>query len=284
MALAAAALMGLAIPLARFAYEGGSNSLTVATIRAWVWVVGLGAYVLWCRVPIGLTARERWHTVGLGGLLAIVFYGIIGAVEFISVALTNLLFYTFPSIIALELALVGRGRVGAVRLGTIIAAFAGLLLMLQVSLAEIDGRGVALALAAAVAVATNAVWLNEALPGRDPVVLMLHMGSVAAVLLLVLLVGVGRPVLPVTPLGWVGTLGVAFCQSVGMLLYYLAIPRVGPLRVGMALNVQPVISILAAYAWFGETLTPVQFLGGILVLGSVWVMQWYDLTRDRRRL
>lgn len=284
MALGAAALMGLAIPLARFAFAGGSNGLTVATIRAWVWVIGLGGYVAWRGMPVVLPAREQAHVVGLGALLAVVFYGIVGAVAYISVALTNLLFYTFPAIIALETAIFARARIGAVRLLVIAGSFCGLALMMQASPTGADIRGVALALASAVAVATNAVWLNQALPGRNPVILMLHMGTVAALLLSLALTIVGTAALPVTAMGWVGTLGVAFCQSVGMLLYYLALPRLGPLRVGLVLNIQPVLSILAAYAWFGEGLAPGQLLGILLVLGSVSAMQWYDLTRDRRRL
>ena len=36
---------------------------------------------------------------------------------------------------------------------------------------------------------------------------------------------------------------------------------------------KPVVSIVAAYAMFGEVLTPVQMLGGLLVLGGVLLMQ-----------
>ena len=44
----------------------------------------------------------------------------------------------------------------------------------------------------------------------------------------------------------------------------------------MITNLQPVVSIVAAFVLYGETLTPVQLAGGIMVLTAVWVMQWSD--------
>ena len=40
------------------------------------------------------------------------------------------------------------------------------------------------------------------------------------------------------------------------------------------------VSIVAAFILFGETLTAVQLIGGIMVMAGIWVMQWSD-TRTR---
>jgi len=41
----------------------------------------------------------------------------------------------------------------------------------------------------------------------------------------------------------------------------------------MFTNAQPLVSITAAYLLFGEVMSPVQLLGGALVLGGIWLMQ-----------
>ena len=46
-----------------------------------------------------------------------------------------------------------------------------------------------------------------------------------------------------------------------------------PLVVGIALLIQPVVAGLLGWLVFGETLTPIQALGGALVLGAVVLAQ-----------
>jgi len=62
-------------------------------------VLGLLVY---CRATgrgLRLAHGDRWRAFGLGLLMSMMFYGNVGAVEFISVGLTALLFYTFPPIV-----------------------------------------------------------------------------------------------------------------------------------------------------------------------------------------
>ena len=41
-------------------------------------------------------------------------------------------------------------------------------------------------------------------------------------------------------------------------------------------NIQPVTSIVAAFALFGEWLTPVQLVGGAMVIAGILIMQRHD--------
>ncbi len=52
-----------------------------------------------------------------------------------------------------------------------------------------------------------------------------------------------------------------------------------PARSAVLANLQPVISIVAAYLLFGEVLTWLQSAGAVLVLGGIMLMQWSDLRR-----
>ena len=204
-----------------------------------------------------------------------------GSVEFISVGLAALLFYTYPPIVAIIYAVILRERVAAPKVAAIAVAFAGLALMLGASFGVSDGRGVALALGASLACAWNAVWLGRKVAHLDGVVVTLHMALVAAPILMILTLSTDSVQLPHSQMGWFGLAGVVVLQCLAMPFYFVAIPRIGALRSAMVSNVQPVVSIVAAYMMFGELVTGVQFVGGVMVLGGIALSQWYDSTRGK---
>lgn len=281
-AIAASFGLGMAVALARFAFEGGTNGLTVAAGR--VLLMGFGL-LLFCWLSgrrLRLSRRDRWHCLGLGCLMSMMAYGNIAAVQYISIGLTALLFYTFPPIIAAIHLFVLRERMPSGKLMAVLVAFLGLCLMLGVSLDQTDPRGIALALLAAVCCAWNAVWIQRRIAHVDPFVAATYMSISAFAIIAALTVGFDAFDLPDTASGWWGSFGVALCQSLSMPLYFLAIFRIGAMQASMWNNIQPVISIMAAWLIFTELLALPQFLGGSLVLGGIVLMQWSDM-RSRRR-
>lgn len=272
LAVAAAVGLGMAVAVSRWAYLGGTNGITVAATRG---VVALGLLLICClalRKRLLLPRRALLHSLGLGALASGSFYGNIASVQYIPVGLAALLFFTYPPMIA-AMSLALRERVTPRKLAAVSISFLGLAVMLGVSVQNVDLQGVGLALMAATATALNAVWLQRSVADRDPMVVTLWMMVAAATVLLVAALVSGEVRWPSAPVGWWGLAGVVFFQSVCIPLYFLAIPRIGALRSGVVTNVQPVVSIVAAYAMFGEVLTPVQMLGGVLVLGGVLLMQ-----------
>ena len=275
-ALAAAVGFGLAIAVSRFAYEGGTNGFTVASFRACVaTLVVLGLCLVTGR-SLRVTRREWLHLSGLGVLLSVLFYGNVGAVEYISVGLTALLVFTYPTMIATMEAVLTRSLPAPAKVAALVAAFVGVFLMLGVSFGSSHPLGIALALAAAFAAASNAVWYARAVRHVDIVVATLHMTIAATVTVLLVSVVNGSFRLPVTATGWGGLLGVAALQSGLAPVYFAGIARIGAFKSGMFANIQPVTSIVAAFLLFGEWLTPVQLLGGGLIIAGILIMQRHD--------
>jgi DME family drug/metabolite transporter len=280
MAIAAASGLGLAVALSRLAYEGGTNGLTVATTRGVVLVIGLFIFCRLTRRRLRMPLRDHLHCLGLGVLMVMMFYGNIGSVEYISVGLAALLFYTFPPIVAAIQLVIVREPVPAAKIVAIATAFAGLAIMLGASLSNSDPLGVTLALGAAVAAAWNSVWVIRKLKHRDPLVLTFNMATVAAILLCLITIGSDQVRVPDMPVGWLGGVLVVILQASAIPLYFLAIRRIGALKSAMVSNVQPVVSIVAAYLLYRELLSAPQFIGGAMVLGAVWLMQRYDRKRQ----
>lgn len=229
-----------------------------------------------------LSTSDWLHCVGLGALMSLMFYGNVGSVEFISVGLAALLFFTFPPIIAVIQAVVLREPPGVAKSVSLVVAFTGLVLMLGVSLRAADPTGIVMALGAGIAAAWNSVWLVRKLAHLDGVVVTWHMGVVATVILTTTTLATGSVDLPDVTSGWLGLVGVAVLQTVALPVYFSAMQRVGALKCAMVTNVQPVVSIVAAFFFFGELLTPTQLAGGAMVLGGVWLMQWFDHPRRRK--
>ena len=276
IAAAAAAGLGMAVAVSRFAYEGGTNGLTIASVRSSVAIVVLLVFCLCTGRRLAISFVDWRHCAGLGALMAMMYYGNVGSVEFISVGLAALLFYTYPPIVALIYALVLRERVAAPKVVALVIAFAGLALMLGASLGVSDWRGVALALGASLACAWNAVWLGRKVAHLDAVVITLHMALSAAPILLIITFATDSFDFPDTDGGWGGLIGVVVLQCSAMPFYFYAIPRIGALRSAMVSNVQPVVSIVAAYLLFAELISMVQFVGGLLVLSGIALAQWTD--------
>ncbi|MBT3331320.1 MAG: DMT family transporter [Rhodospirillaceae bacterium] len=274
MAVLAAVGLGLAVALSHFAYEGGANGITVASTRAGLMALGLPLFCLASGRSLFLPWRAWFHCAGLGVLTAMMFYGHVGAVEFISVGLAVLLFFTYPPMIAVLNIVVVRERITAPTLIAVAVAFIGLALMLGVSLEVVDWRGVALALGAGTAAAWNAVWLVRRMKGYEPLVVTTHMALVAAVVLIGLCLGFGNISWPHTTAGWGGLWAVVILQATSVPLYFLALAYIGAMKSAMFTNAQPLVSISAAYLLFGEIMTPIQLLGGGLVLAGIWLMQF----------
>lgn len=275
LALAASLGLGLAVAVSRFAFEGGTDGQSVATVRAWFVVLLVGVWCLASGRSLIVSPRIWFNCLGLGALLAYMFFGNIGAVQFIPVGVAALLFFIYPPLVALFSATLDRTRPSPIKLTAFLVAFAGLAVMLGVGIQGLNPVGVALGLTAGLACAINVTWTGRVMRGFDPLVVMFHMALVAACVLSVALVLSGGFTWPVSESGWWGAAGVVVLQGCSIPLYYASIPRIGVERSAIINNIQPVASIVFAWLVFAEALTPAQGLGGAMVLGGILLMQLY---------
>ncbi len=275
-ALSCSVGLGLAVAVARFAFEGGTNGVTVAVLRASLLVLLVGGYCLATGRNLRLPWRLWFPCFVLGLPMAVMFYGNIAAVQFIPIGLAALLFFTFPPLIALGEAALARRMPAGLQLLALAAAFAGLAMMLGVSFETVHPLGIALSLSASVATTLNVIGSARVLPRGDRWVMFWHMALVAAVCLMAVAIIGGSIHLPETPGGWAGMFGVALLQASSIPLFYVAIHHIGPAESAMLTNLQPVVSIVAAYLLFAEVLGPLQSAGAALVLGGIMLMQWSD--------
>ena len=289
LALLTGVTLGTAVTLSRFAYLADASGIVVTLFRGlfMVLVLGIGLKLTGHRWP--LPKRLVPLAVLNGVLMGIMTFGNVGAVEFISIGLAALLFFTFPIMIALLVMAFRIEQVKPIKLFAVALAFVGLAIVMGVSIGAVDWRGPALSLSAAIACAVTAVLFARYFKDVNVFVTTFHFSVYALITLGIIglfmtYTPFGEARLPVNLSGWLGALGVGVLQGIGTPMYLYTIIKIGALRTGVVTNVQPLVSITQAWGIFGEVLSLFQALGGCLVLAAIGVMQWADLRDQARQL
>lgn len=280
-AIGASIGLGAAVAFSRAAYDGGSDPLTVATFRGY-----FGVFVVWLMClatgqSIRISFRQWIKCAGLGCLVSVMYYGNIASVQYVPIGLAALLFFIYPPLVAIFMAVLDRQRLAFVKILALATSFLGLAVMLGVDLKDLNLYGVAVGLAAGLACALNATSIGRYMGHLHPFVLTFHMATVGTLILTVAVFFVGGLTMPETNTGWYGALGVVISQGISIPFFYAAISKIGAGKTSMLNNIQPVASILIAYLLYTEALTVSQGIGGAMVVGGILLMQWYDNRQQR---
>jgi drug/metabolite transporter (DMT)-like permease len=274
--LASAVGFGSMAIFGKLAYDEGATVGTLLSVR-----FGLAAALFWIIVVAGAMAHEvramgrgdRALALSLGGggyaLQAGCFFA---ALDRIDASLLSLLLYTFPAIVAVAAAALGRDRLDGRRALALGLALGGLALVLAgAGTGTLDPLGAALGLASAVVYATY-ILSSEGIAGRvRPQVLTAFVctGATITLTLGAALLGEFHPE-RLTGAGWGWLACLAFASTVvGVNLFFAGLRRVGSTNAAILSTFEPVVTVSLAFLVFSEELGPVQLVGGALVVIAV---------------
>jgi drug/metabolite transporter (DMT)-like permease len=65
-----------------------------------------------------------------------------------------------------------------------------------------------------------------------------------------------------------------FCSALGYFLYIYAMDHLGISVTSFYINLIPVVTVTASYFILGEKITTIQFVGGLLIIISVYLVSW----------
>jgi drug/metabolite transporter (DMT)-like permease len=103
---------------------------------------------------------------------------------------------------------------------------------------------------------------------------MLWSTAVGMPLMLLAALAMGEQIIPTGPAGWTACIGLGLVHVAGQGGVAWALGKLPATITAVTILVQPVIAGLVSWWAFGETLTPVQALGGALVLAAIVLAQW----------
>ncbi|MBW3595203.1 MAG: EamA family transporter [Actinobacteria bacterium] len=271
---AAATLWAVAAAAARTLFDDGVEPLELVQARAYVAAIGLALVPAAWKKP---RTSRLWSVIALGVAIALVnaFYYV--AIERLAVAVALVLQYTGPAVVVAWVALTTRKRPAPQILLALAATFAGVVLVSELlggDIGSLDVIGIACGLGSAVMFATYTL-LSERTSDFYGVIGALFRGFCAAsILWLVFQIPQGWPHaltasenLPrVLFVGVAGTLA-------PFLLYLWGVERIRAERAVIAATLEPVVAGVVAWIWLGQLLTPMQLIGGSIIVAAVASLQ-----------
>ncbi|MFD0982705.1 EamA family transporter [Tropicimonas aquimaris] len=194
---------------------------------------------------------------------------------------------TLGSLQALIVIGLARGVLGTpVRGMAVLAALtgvAGVALLLLGPEAALDPIGIAAGIGGAASMAAGTVLSRKWQP-QVPALSFTAWQLTAGGLILLPVALVLEPPLPpldtanLAGLAWLGLFGAALTYW----LWFRGVARIEPGAVSMLGMMSPVTAVAIGWLWLGQALSPLQALGAVIVLGSVWVGQVTNRPRSRK--
>lgn len=275
--LAIATTFGSNHVAARVAFDHGTSVATAVAVRAAGTAVALATALLVLRVPLRMPAASLARMAAVGAILAVQSYCLYSAVARIPAALALLAFNTYPLLYALMSAVAGMERLSRRALVAMPVALFGLALALDVvggadKLAsrwgEI-GAGATFSVAASLCFATvlfvSARWLH----GVDGRVRSGVINAVVAVLVLAVGMPAGLLTMPADGAGWSGLALLTVFYGTAITALFMLQPRLGAATDVAALNFEPIAVLVLGWAILGQSLSPMQIAGALVVIGAI---------------
>jgi drug/metabolite transporter (DMT)-like permease len=284
----AASSFGVLGPMAEYADRAGVSSLTLVTWRA-----GVGAIVvlifLALRAAGGTRPWKPWRELPRRDLLlmslsaptnALLNLAMFIAFIRIGIALSLLIFYVYPALVALASVIWFGERLDRLRWAALAISMTGVVLVVAGAgdLGSLDLVGIGLAAAAALAQMFYALAAHHgfrAVPGAQAAAST--MGGAALIYLLILAVlgrvpEIGQPLASLAALWPVLVAGV-IGAGLATVCFIAGIRLLGAPRATILSTLEPVVGVGLAAILFGTVPTPLQLVGGALIITAGIVLQ-----------
>jgi drug/metabolite transporter (DMT)-like permease len=289
--IGSAALFGMLGPLSRFAYDAGMEPPAFVVWRALVGLAATAAFVVW-RVRRGDITLARWSGLPGSARRLLLLAALMGftlnlamfiAFDRITVALALLGFYTYPAMVAVANAVLGRDRLDRRRIVALVLALAGMVAVVASQLdpatgIRFDALGFGLALGAALSQTVFVVVSRDGyptVPTEQAMTVVMGVTVVGATLVSLLMGHAAALVEPVRspsilPLLLFTGIFAAAIPSMGFLT---GIRAIGGTRAGILMLFEPVVGVALAAWLLGESLVPLQAVGALAILGAAIILQ-----------
>ena len=258
---------------AKFAYLDGSNVLTVAVARGLIAIVILALIACCLRLSFKLPVDLRRTSLVAGIGQAFFVFGVLAAITSINISLALLILYLYPMVLAVYLHRQGIARLRPTQFVSASIAVAGLALILGLRFEQISLSGILLAFTAMLATVVITISNHRVTDSVGSLVSNFYMSLWSLILFGLLLLFTSGYAEPRTTLGWIalGGNGVAYC--VAWVAFFAGARILGTTRASMLTLVEPPAAAFGAWWLFGETYTPLQWLGFFIVLAALFAFE-----------
>lgn len=259
---------GAAAIFARFAYEAGTNPITLLFLR-----FGIASI---CMISIILVRKNPLpHGQILIGLVLMGALGYVGqsfcyftGLTLASAGLVALLLYLYPAIVTVISVIFLKEPVSKLKITALVLALAGTVLTIGPAgggqpLGIILSLGAAFIYSIYILVGSKIVKQGTAIQSSTVII-------ISAAVVYGGLISIQGPTFPVTLSGWISVIALALISTVLAVVTFLAgLERVGPTNAATLSTIEPVVTVTLASLVLGEIITPLRIAGGMMILLAV---------------
>ena len=272
-ALLGASSFACADVLSKVALNAGADALTISVVRA---VLGLAMLFAWLRLvpPAGAFApRAKWISLGLGVLFAGNVFLLFKAFETVEVPIAILTYFVYPLLTGLAAAASGLEIITWRGAAAAIAAFVGLALMIGAHPTTLAVGGILAALGAALCRVVVLLATRALLAGADALRITWYALLSSTVVFIIAALAAANWQPPATPTGWLALVALSLAVTTGLIGVFASTARIGPFRTALFMNLEPLLTAIGSALFLGEVLTPLQALGGGVMLAALVTFQ-----------
>ncbi|HEX6019832.1 MAG TPA: DMT family transporter [Burkholderiaceae bacterium] len=263
---------------ARVAFDHGVDVVTAVASRSLGTALVVSLLVAWQRVPLRHSARHRRFMVLIALLVTVQSVLLYAAVARMPVGLALLVFNSYPIWATLAARVFYGVRPERAVLIAIPVILLGLMLALDIVRvagsggAAIVGPGVAFALGGAASFGLVLALTQHEVADLDGRVRSAFTMAVVGVLALGAGVAGGGLHWPDAPAGWWGLVALTALYGTAFTAVFTLLPKLGAVSNSPILNIEPVAALVLGWLVLGQSVSPLQWLGALIVVGAVMAL------------
>jgi drug/metabolite transporter (DMT)-like permease len=283
----AAVLWATAGTAAKYLFNCGMTPYQLIQLRVTLAFCGLLLWLSWRnRQLLKIDARDLpyFGLLGVLGIGAAQFFYLF-AISKIKVAAAILLHYTGPVFVAFYAAIFRKQKPTSRNLAALVGTMVGCFLVVgayNLDLLSLNRSGIVGGLLAAMAFATYTLLSEYGMRKYNPWTVLLY-GLLFATLVWNVLYSPLQAVLQFyAPVEWIWIAFIAVCGTVLPFgFYFEGIKRIRSTHASITATLEPITAGVISALFLGELLSPMQTLGGMLVIASIIGLQWKKENDDR---
>jgi drug/metabolite transporter (DMT)-like permease len=282
--ITSAASFGVMPIFARLAYNAGAEPITVLFLRFTIAaaVMNLVMVISKTQYPRGLILLELILLGAIGYVGESLAYFL--ALKMASAGLVALLLYIYPALVTALSAIFLKEHLTRVKIIALFLALSGTALTLRISSGG-SPLGILLGIAAAVDYAIYILLGSRIVRRSGPlssttVIITSTAGVYAGI------VAIRGVTYPTTSTGWIAIIAIALISTVlAFVTFFAGLKRIGPTSASTLSTFEPIVAVVLAAIVLGETISPspIQVLGGALILAAVVLLARSDRWRGKRK-
>ncbi|MCC8161051.1 MAG: DMT family transporter [Oscillospiraceae bacterium] len=271
-------IYGLAPLLAKIAYEGGVNGMTLTFLRTVLTVPLLFVLMLLRGQSFKLTLREFGNIAilaVLGGSLSMI--SLYAAYDYISTGLATTLHFIYPLIIVIVSALIYKEKITKMKLAAVMLVTVGIFLFVDITDAA-DKIGVILAVLSGVFYSFYVIYIDHSgLSRMDYIKLTFYLMIIMSAGTLAFgLAAKSIGFSEMNGLSWTFSTLISILITLGAIpLFQAGVRYEGASTAGIVSAFEPITTIILGALFLGETMGLVQYFGGAMIIAGVVIAEKY---------